>query len=462
MGYEKDVDAGGMSEGGNRLTQIQAAKLYLDPNATIQGRGYWTGKYSPKGKEVSGAGNKAEQARMSSYQEKADGAEVVRHFDPAGPQEEEETIKSHRAKIRRAYFHYIGKALNNFGGGPVDSGGGRAASAGRGKESTPANRDKRVFAAIVGDEDSTSTEDKDELSVNTPAEDKEPVNPGSFGKALTRHDTIPAFYSALKQHTPGSPEHTKLLAAHANHKPLLNELSKHPAGSKVITAMNRAANSHTNAGFHVGAARVNVQHAPQVAKAIGTKTAADHEKPMKQVKKAPTAKVGASANGNKVYNYRGKAKPSGSAKPPPVQSDGKKPSTNPADSMPLELNPQKVADKLKVTVDDLKKVASGKTEKEFIGYFSQNGAAFLRKYKVPESYLQSLYTVLTKSFRVNPKVYKAGTELRALTDSLVVSGVTSLAGLATFLAKSYDLSPKDAKKNARDLHAALKQEGALR
>jgi hypothetical protein len=73
-------------------------------------------------------------------------------------------------------------------------------------------------------------------------------------KDMGLHDTLGGFHAALKMHKPGSAMHTRLLASHANHAPLIGQLQRMgEAGSKVIRAMNHAANSKANAGLGVGA-----------------------------------------------------------------------------------------------------------------------------------------------------------------------------------------------------------------
>lgn len=87
------------------------------------------------------------------------------------------------------------------------------------------------------------------------------------------HNDLGAFHAALKAHPAGSPGHTKLLAAHANHAPLLQDLTRYGAsGSKIISAMNRAANSVTNAGPQAGA---HVTMKSEVPTAIFSKTEGD-------------------------------------------------------------------------------------------------------------------------------------------------------------------------------------------
>lgn len=187
-GYETNQPAGGMSPGGNRHTQIPAAKLFLDPYADHQGRGFWTGKYDPKGKTKKYTEDAADMSRLTAFQERGAPHEVVRYFETK-PEDDEATIKSlpsievfERAKAAMGagdiptYVKWKGvlevrKALAAMGvRAPVDTGAGRSAAAGRGQESIQANRDKRVFHAMhgVGDDESTSTEDKDEWSVEVP------------------------------------------------------------------------------------------------------------------------------------------------------------------------------------------------------------------------------------------------------------------------------------------------------
>lgn len=78
-------------------------------------------------------------------------------------------------------------------------------------------------------------------------------SPAAAGVAPQLHNDLRSFHAALKQHAPGSPGHQALLAAHASHTPLLQDLGKYgAAGSKIITAMNSAANAKANAGPQAG------------------------------------------------------------------------------------------------------------------------------------------------------------------------------------------------------------------
>lgn len=192
--YESNQPSGGMSPGGNRHTQIPGAKLYLDPYKDHQGYGFWTGKFSPKGEKKGYVEDSADMSRLTAFQEKGAPHEVVRYYE-GKPDEEEETIKSltsvevfelAKAALKAGdlaeYIAFkneleVRKALAAMGArAPVDTGAGRSAAAGRGNDSMQANRDKRVFNTMHGvDDESTSTEDKDEWSVEKPT----PVGAGA-------------------------------------------------------------------------------------------------------------------------------------------------------------------------------------------------------------------------------------------------------------------------------------------
>lgn len=475
--YDVDQPEAGMSPGGNRHTQIPAMRLYLDPNSSIQGRGFWTGKYAPDGKASEYKESADDMARLTAFQERGAPHEVVRHFDDT-PEEDEETIKS-LAKIaktvtslqlfslaktamaegdvpayavfkgeleQRAFAKRLGKAIHGMGySAPNDpaahSGGGPA---GRGKDSIQANRDKRVFNATHGTDDETSTADKEVLKVSA------------------------------------------------------------PKGTK--------------------------RNAPLVVKAIGTKPSEKREKPQKKAKAPLTAKVGASRSGNKTYDYRKVVGGLGEKKSP-AESPGKgqTPTGTPGDAPTLEAQPERLANILGVDVSRLQKLADAKSETEFISYFKAKGASFLSKHKVPDSYLSEVYTVLSRNtvksqngkvlvsrehlreditemkeemtklkegikrdkqalrkkptkslnpktpiaklkkrgvtlvkfFKVQPEKLKKGSEERQFAEAMKVSGVNTLAKLATFLAKGYDLSPSHATEMAQELHKTLMKDGAI-
>lgn len=434
MAIERDQHDVAFGGGGNRLTQIPAAKLYLDPEAGAQGRGFWTGKYGPKDEVTRDTDSPENAARITAFQERATKHQVVRYYEER-PVDEEETIKAmpseklfeiakgyfaakrfavyevyKKAIENRAFMNLVHKAIGSMVG--IDRAGSPAATGGRGKESMPANRDKRVFNAMHGVEDETSEETK---------------------------------------------------------------------------------------------------------KAILTKPSEKRERPQKKAKPAPTAKVGASKNGKKTYDYR---KPSG--KKPAAASSPKGAVPDMAADTMVEPSPHRLAAVLGITVDRLHKIAESRDEREFITFFKQHGSNFVTKHKVSDEYLASVFAVLKrqavksltpkkaelakrgvtlaktktvpvsrdhlrediteaeeqvtklktgikrdkaalakKSFRLNPRALKKGTEERAFADSLHVSGVNTLAKLATFLTKGYDLSQPEAVKSAKEFHSLLKKQGAI-
>jgi hypothetical protein len=426
--------------GGNRHTQIPAAKLYLNPESGAQGQGFWTGKYGPKDEVTRDTESPENAARITAFQERATKHQVVRYYEER-PVDEEETIKSmpsvklfevakgyfaakrfgpyevyKKAIENRAFMNLVHKAIGAMVG--TDRAGSPAASAGRGKESMPANRDKRVFNAMHGVEDESTEETK---------------------KAV------------------------------------------------------------------------------KVKKAILTKPSEKRERPQKKATAAPTAKVGASKNGKKTYDYR---KPSG--KKPAAASSPKGAVPDMAPDTMVEPSPHRLAAILDVTVDRLHKIADSRDERGFITFFKQHGSSFIAKHKVSDEYLASVFAVLKrqatkslnpkkadlakrgvtlaktktvpvsrehlrediteaeeqvtklktgikrdkaalskKSFTLNPRALKKGTEEREFADSLHVSGVNTLAKLATFLTKGYDLSQSDAAKSAKEFHSLLKKQGAI-
>lgn len=235
-----------------------------------------------------------------------------------------------------------------------------------------------------------------------------------------------------------------------------------------------------------------------VKKAIGTKSSDRREKPIKRAKPTVTAKVTSTKNGKKNYDYRDKKPGADVTKKAPANTPPKGASPGPESESFTEVQPQRLADLIKVPVAQLQKIASQKTEEQFVSYLRSRGSTFMAKHKVPLSYLQELYAVLSrdaiksikrkgckkcgsttrdmrmglcdrcafpngvKSFTVNPAKLKKGSEERRFAESLVVSGVTNLGKLATFLAKGYDLTAPQAKKAALELHSTLRSEGALR
>jgi hypothetical protein len=257
--------------------------------------------------------------------------------------------------------------------------------------------------------------------------------------------------------------------------------------------------------------------AVKVKKAILTKPSEKRERPQKKATAAPTAKVGASKNGKKTYDYR---KPSG--KKPAAASSPKGAVPDMAPDTMVEPSPHRLAAILDVTVDRLHKIADSRDERGFITFFKQHGSSFIAKHKVSDEYLASVFAVLKrqatkslnpkkadlakrgvtlaktktvpvsrehlrediteaeeqvtklktgikrdkaalskKSFTLNPRALKKGTEEREFADSLHVSGVNTLAKLATFLTKGYDLSQSDAAKSAKEFHSLLKKQGAI-
>ena len=197
LGYEGSQPSGGISPGGNRHTQIPAARQSLDPSADSQGVGFWTGKYSPKGKPSKDS--EADFSRLTSFQEHGASNEVVRYFEGV-PKDDEETIKSLSSKrlfaMAKIAFRKgdiplfamtkaelerrrMDKAMGYHA--KVDHGAGRSAAAGRGNESMQANRDKRVFEAVHGvpANDEASTDDSTPTEERTPTEDTHPVGAGA-------------------------------------------------------------------------------------------------------------------------------------------------------------------------------------------------------------------------------------------------------------------------------------------
>jgi Eukaryotic DNA topoisomerase I, catalytic core len=202
---------------------------------------------------------------------------------------------------------------------------------------------------------------------------------------------------------------------------------------------------------------------PLVVKAIGTKSSDRREKPVKRAKPNVTAKVTSTKSGKKNYDYR---KPGASVgKKGPAETKPKGGSLGP-ESMMTEVQPDKLAKLIGVSVEQLQKLASSMDEWEFVAHLKSKGSSFLAKHKVSGSYLSSLYAVLArdavKSFKVHPAKLKKGSEERAFAESMLVSRVNTLSKLATFLAKGYDLSASSALKMARELHATLRSEGALK
>lgn len=202
-----------------------------------------------------------------------------------------------------------------------------------------------------------------------------------------------------------------------------------------------------------------------VNKAIGTKPSEQRERPQKKSKPPPKGKVSSTASGKKNYDYR---KPSGAAKKTPTQTPAKgaTPGGTPTDQPTLEVKPEKLADLLKLPIESLQALAEKKTLEQFITYMKTKGSTLIAKYKIPDSYFEEIYAVLTKhsvkSFTVDPSKLKKGSEERAFAEAMVTSRVNTLPKLATLLVKGYDLSSKQALGMARELHRSMKAEGALR
>ena len=213
-----------------------------------------------------------------------------------------------------------------------------------------------------------------------------------------------------------------------------------------------------------------------VKKAILTKPSSERGPQVKKTPAPPVGKVTATKSGKKNYDYR---KPAGVAKP--------KASEPPPQVPTVEVQPEKLAHILQIPLDRLKKLATTKTEAEFVAYFNANGGSFLKKHKVPAAYLAEVHGALTrgakslnpkkeelvgrgidlvktkvkKKFTLRPKVYKSGDELRELTEAMAVSGVDSLEGLTAFLVKSYGLKGEQASSMADELYASFVKDGAI-
>lgn len=443
-----------------RARKRETPRLFLDPASSAQGEGYWTGKHDPQGRTNNKDDDKSQRGDMGRIDEKKLEHQVVRYYD-SEPVVDDATIKSllgeggeetffrslrgftspdlfdaarrHLKKAtpkamayyqlikhelaRRMYLSDVSKTL--------------AGMAAQGKESKPANRDKKVFNDMHGVDDETSTEDKEELKATIKKEMKKAKKVVLHGLAEKEGKTKKDFpKKKLREGAKVEMEHTddeesaEIIA--------MDHLTEDPAYYKKLK---------------------------HVEKAIGTKPSEKKEKPTKKAPPNPKAKIGASKNGNKTYNYGKKSTP--------TKTPGAAPGA-PAEQHPtVEVQPEKLANMLHVSIDRLKKLAQGKSEKDFIDYFKVKGATFVRKHKIPDTYFEEVHAALTKgvakskTFKINPGVFKKKSELQTIANQLVRSGVNTLEKLATFLAKGYGLKDSEAKKNAREFHSALKEEGAL-
>lgn len=318
MGYEGNGQAM-IGEGGNRRTQIPAARLYLDPNSSAQGRGFWTGKHSPSGK-VSPHSDEADLSRLTAYQDK--GVDVTAsHYYEELPEEEDETIKAMTSQQLFSEAHRILQL-----------------SRGRSEAQPPAR-----YVAL-----------KKELSHRV------------FMKSV--HEAFKAMGSAEPMPTQNNKE--AFDAMHGVDDETSTEDKDDLTGEGQPTEKSK------------------------VKKAIGTKSSDRREKPQKKAKPTVKAKVGASSNGNKTYDYPKKEKPSAGQSAAPAQPEK---ATVEGEGTQTEVNPERLASVLRIDVARLKKLASMKSEASFISYFKAKGGSFLRKYKVPDSYLSEVFRVLNGS-----------------------------------------------------------------
>lgn len=196
-----------------------------------------------------------------------------------------------------------------------------------------------------------------------------------------------------------------------------------------------------------------------VSKAILTKPSEAREKPTKKAPNPAQAKVTVSrASGKKVYNYPQKRKRSSvsPSKTPPSLANGADP------AVPFKPDPVRLAKLLNLPIEALQRLAKTKgTAREFITYFRLKGGATLRRFKLPDEYLEEVYDQLAKGFQLHPDVYRGAPEQRAFVLRLRDRGVTSVAGLATFLRREYRLEKSEARRESKALYLVLASEGAI-
>lgn len=88
-----------------------------------------------------------------------------------------------------------------------------------------------------------------------------------LAKSAPLHDTWEGFKAGLLALPKGSAR-SQFAAAHANHKPFMDNMHAHPEGKKHVGALFGHLDSKANAGFKAGETKVNVQGPTSVMKSI--------------------------------------------------------------------------------------------------------------------------------------------------------------------------------------------------
>ena len=411
--------------GGNRLTQPPSLRLFLDEKPK-----FWASRYAPSGRKSKPSDEGRD--RGNQFQQQAAEEEVVRLY-VGTPEEESETIKSAAEPLTRSLRdlpseEIYAEAVTAFKRGHL---GAYALLKGELKRRVASITNKRIVDAMHPEAEETSTEE-----VST-----EETSAGESAKPVVKKAKV------------------VLDAAH-----LREDVTE---AEEMIDTLKHGVKRDKQALAKVP---------KPVKKAILTKPSAERGPQVKKTPAPPAGKVMATKSGKKNYDYR---KPAGVAKQKAGKASPQVPVT--------EVQPEKLAHVLQIPLNRLKKLATTKTEAEFVAYFNANGGTFLKKHKVPAAYLAEVHGALTRSakslnpkaeelaargidlaktkakkkFVLRPKVYKSGDDLRKLTEAMLASGVESLEGLTAFLAKGYGLKGEQASSMADELYASFVKDSAI-